>query len=425
MTLKLRSNSKNYTHFIKKIISCRNWVLKQAKSLTQLIIENIIKHKDKAIIAYNYKFDKIKTNKLKVPVKLPKTIDLPSLFNIKMAYDRIRAHHQLQIPKNVFIKDKAGIITGYKWQSVNRVAVYVPAGSASYISTVLMNAIPAKIAQVKQIYLVTPYYKHAKKTPILLCSKLCGIKTIYQMGGAQAIAAISFGTNIIKKMDMITGPGNMFVTAAKQACYGNVGIDLIAGPSEIMILTDAHNNLWNIVVDMLSQLEHDKRAQAIVLSNFKSVCSKLRAALKLITNKINKTTTLSSWNVHGITITCATHTQMKNTVNIIAPEHLQIQTKMPLKIIKHIKNAGAMFLGKYSPVVIGDYLSGTNHVLPTFTTARFSSGLSVTDFLKRVYFTWVTKKHSFKKVSKTCINNAIRENLKAHALSVKQRTLQA
>ena len=309
----------------------------------------------------------------------------------------------------------------YTSSPISRVGVYVPGGTASYPSSVLMNCIPALIAGVKEIYMTTPALNQKYNSAVLYAAKKCKIKNIYKIGGAQAIAALAFGTKSIKKVDKIVGPGNEYVALAKKEVYGEVGIDSIAGPSEVTIVSDQSSNPEWIAADLIAQAEHDKYAQSILISNnkkcIKDVNVHLKKQLKKLPKKVIATASLKKF---GMSILSKNLNKTIDIINSIAPEHLEIFIKKPKKILNKIKNAGSIFVGNYSPEAMGDYLAGTNHVLPTAGSARFSSGLSVHEFLKR---------HSIIKISKlgierlgtSVINLAQHEDLIGHANSNKIR----
>ena len=299
--------------------------------------------------------------------------------------------------------------------------VYVPGGTASYPSSVLMNCIPAITAGVKKIYMTTPCINKNCNPAILYAAKKCNVKEIYKVGGAQAIAAFAYGTKKINKVDKIVGPGNEFVALAKKEVFGDVGIDMVAGPSEVTVVADKHSNPEWVAADLIAQAEHDNNAQSILLSNNLETINKVNFYLKKLLKNLPKRKIASqSIRNFGISILVKKEKLLIDIINEIAPEHLELYIKKSEKILKKIKNAGSIFLGKYSPEAVGDYLAGPNHVLPTAGSAKFSSGLSVYDFLKR---------HSIIKMSKSgieslgasVINLAKFENLEGHANSVKIR----
>jgi histidinol dehydrogenase len=318
------------------------------------------------------------------------------------------------------LKDKYKNELSYKYSPIEKVGVYVPGGTASYPSTVLMNCIPAIVAGVKNIYLTTPSLDSKINAAIIYAAKKCGVKKIYRTGGAHSIAALAYGTKTFEKVDKIVGPGNTFVVNAKKEVFGDVGIDMVAGPSEVTIVADKHANPNWIAADLIAQAEHDIFAQAILITDNQSLLNSVNICLKEQLNKLPKKNIASkSLKKFGLAI-YASKKKMIEAINLIAPEHLELNMKNNNEIVKKVKNAGSIFIGKFSPEAMGDYIAGPNHVLPTSGAAKFSSGLSVNDFLKR---------HSLIKISKTgierlgpsAINLAKHENLEGHAYSIKLR----
>jgi histidinol dehydrogenase len=318
-------------------------------------------------------------------------------------------------------KDRYNNELSYFYSPIDRVGVYVPGGTASYPSTVLMNCIPAIIAGVKNIFLTTPALEGNVNPAIIYAAKKCGVKEIYKTGGAHSIAALAYGTKTFKKVDKIVGPGNAFVAAAKKEVYGDVGIDMIAGPSEISIIADKYANPNWIASDLIAQAEHDVYAQSILVTNNSNLIKKVESCLKKqMIDLPKKNIATKSLRNYGLAIYCKNINKSLKIINEIAPEHLELYVKDYKKILKGIKNAGSIFLGKYSPEAMGDYLAGPNHVLPTSGSAKFSSGLSVNDFLKRHSLIKITKR-GIERLGSSVINLAEHENLEGHANSVKIR----
>ena len=299
--------------------------------------------------------------------------------------------------------------------------VYVPGGTASYPSTVLMNCIPGSVARVKNIYLTTPALKAKVNPAIIYAANKCGVKEIYKTGGAQSIAAFAFGTKTFKKVDKIVGPGNMFVATAKKEVFGEVGIDMVAGPSEVSIVADRSSNPNWIASDLIAQAEHDNFAQSILITNNKDFIKLVNLSIKEQLNYLPKKKIASrSIKNFGLAIFAKDQKRIIEVVNTIAPEHLEVNLKKEQNFIKKIKNAGSIFIGKFSPEAIGDYIAGPNHVLPTSGSAKFSSGLSVSDFLKRYSLIKITKS-GIERLGPSVINLAKHENLDGHANSIKVR----
>ena len=309
----------------------------------------------------------------------------------------------------------------YKFSPIENVGVYVPGGTASYPSTVLMNCIPAIVAGVKNIYLTTPALNSSVNPAIIYAAKKCGVKEIYKTGGAHSIAAFTYGTKSYKKVDKIVGPGNAFVASAKKEVFGDVGIDMVAGPSEVSIVADKNSEPGWIASDLIAQAEHDIFAQSILISDNKNLIDLVNLNLKLQLKSLpKKNIALKSIKNYGLAIYSKNKNTISDVVNIIAPEHLEIDFKNYNKILKRIKNAGSIFIGKFSPEAMGDYIAGPNHVLPTSGAAKFSSGLSVGDFLKRHSVIKITKS-GIERLGPSVINLAKHEKLEGHANSIKIR----
>ena len=297
----------------------------------------------------------------------------------------------------------------------------MPGGKAAYPSSLIMNAVPAIVSGVKRIVMTVPAINGKLNDLVLACAKLLGIEEIYKIGGAQAVAALAFGTKKIDKVDKIVGPGNAFVATAKKKVFGSVGIDMIAGPSEILIIADDKNNPNHIAIDLLSQAEHDELAQSILITNNHNFGLEVNKSVDFFLERIDrKEIAKKSWKKYGAIIICKDLKNCINYSNLIAPEHLEIAVENPKKYLKFIKNAGAIFLGRYTPEAIGDYIAGPNHVLPTDRTAKFSSGLNVLDFFKRTSVVSCNKKN-INLVGKDAVILANEEGLQAHALSIECR----
>ena len=338
-----------------------------------------------------------------------------------MAYNRIRKFHSKQKFSSFSFKDRYKNTLSYKYSSIEKVAVYVPGGTASYPSTVLMNCIPAIVAGVKNIYLTTPSLDSNINPAIIYAAKKCGVKKIYKTGGAHSIAAFAYGTKKFEKVDKIVGPGNAYVASAKKEVFGEVGIDMVAGPSEVSIVADKFANPDLVAADLIAQAEHDVNAQSILITNNKNFIRLVNSSLKKQLMKLPKKNIASrSIKSFGLAIFARNKKRILEAINTIAPEHLELYTNMNKEIIKGVKNAGSIFIGKFSPEAMGDYIAGPNHVLPTSGSARFSSGLSVNDFLKRHSLIKITKT-GIERLGSSVINLAEHENLHGHANSVKLR----
>ena len=424
----LKSNQKNFLTKLEFILEKRKFINPNIDSKIKSIIQDIKKNKDLALIKYEKKYSKfkyisLKNIKLKKEEKneIIKKLDKKTKKSIDLAYDRILNFHKKQKLSSFSFTDKFNNSFSYKSNAINKVGVYVPGGLASYPSSVLMNCIPAIVAGVKNIYMTTPSMGKNLNPAVIYAAKKCKVKEIYKVGGAQAIAAMAYGTKIINKVDKIVGPGNAYVATAKKQVFGDVGIDMIAGPSEVTIVADKWSKPDWIAADLIAQAEHDESSQSIVISDDMKVINKinyfLSEQLKLLPKKKIAFKSLKNF---GLSILVKNKKLLINAINLIAPEHLEIFTKNPKQILKNITNAGSIFVGQYSPEAVGDYLAGPNHVLPTSGSARFSSGLSVYDFLKR-YSVIKMSKSGIERLGASVINLAKYENLEGHVNSIKIR----
>jgi histidinol dehydrogenase len=343
---------------------------------------------------------------------------------LELAASRIEAFHRAQLPADQKFTDSTGATLGLRWGPLDAVGLYVPGGKAAYPSSVLMNAIPAKVAGVKRIAMCVPAPDGILDPLILAAAKLAGITEIYRIGGAQAVAALAYGTALIEPVDRIVGPGNAYVAEAKRQVFGQVGIDSIAGPSEVLILADAANNPAHLALDLLAQAEHDEAAQAILITTDADLADAVADAVALSLRTLPRGNIAgASWQAHGAIILVQDWEQATRLANRVAPEHLQIMVQNPESIFANIRHAGAVFLGANCPEAIGDYVAGPNHVLPTSGTARFASGLSVYDFLKRT--TWVALDDTaLSRIGPAAVALAKAEGLTAHAQSVAVRLSQ-
>ncbi len=340
---------------------------------------------------------------------------------LELAAARIRAYHERQRPQDESWTDGAGATLGWRWTAVSAAGLYVPGGLASYPSSVLMNAIPAKVAGVEHLVIACPTPGGVVNPLVLLAAKLAGVDTVYRVGGAQAIAAMAYGTQTIKPVDKITGPGNAFVAAAKRRVFGRVGIDMIAGPSEILVIADAGNDADWIALDLLSQAEHDQSAQSILITTCPQLAKDVAAAVDTRLETLERRDIAgASWRDNGAVILVETLDQAAALANRIAPEHLEIMVDDAEALAAKIPHAGAIFLGAWTPEAIGDYVGGPNHVLPTARSARFSSGLSVMDFVKRTTMARMTPE-ALAAIGPAAERLAISESLEAHGLSVRAR----
>jgi histidinol dehydrogenase len=424
----MKANQKNFLSKLDFILEKRKIKDPHIDSKIKIIISDVKKNKDLALIRYEKKFSKFKNisiNNIKFTKeekkKIIKKLDRKTKNSINLAYNRILNFHKKQKLFSFSFTDRFKNLFSYKSNAISKIGVYVPGGLASYPSSVLMNCVPAIVAGVKNIYMATPSMDSNYNPAVIYAAEKCKVKEIYKIGGAQAIAAMAYGTRTVTKVDKIVGPGNAYVAAAKKHVFGDVGIDMIAGPSEVTIVADKWSKPDWIAADLIAQAEHDESAQSIVISNDIKMINKinyfLREQLKLLPKKKIATKSLKNF---GLSILVKDKKKLLDIINLIAPEHLEIFTKNPNEILNKVINAGSIFVGQYSPEAVGDYLAGPNHVLPTSGSARFSSGLSVYDFLKRHSVIKMTKS-GIERLGTSVINLAKYENLDGHAHSIKIR----
>jgi len=340
---------------------------------------------------------------------------------LELAAARIRTYHERQLPHDDSWLDDSGATLGWRWGPVGAAGLYVPGGLASYPSSVLMNAIPAQVAAVERLVITAPTPGGVCNPLVLLAARLAGVETVYRIGGAQAVAALAYGTETITPVDKITGPGNAFVAAAKRRVFGKVGIDMIAGPSEILVIADGQNDPDWVAVDLLSQAEHDESAQSILITDDADFARAVAAAVeKRLETLERRTIAGASWREYGAIIVARDLSEAARLSNRVAPEHLELCVDDPGALAEEITHAGAIFLGRWTPEAIGDYIGGPNHVLPTARSARFSSGLSVLDFMKRTTLAQMTPR-ALKAIGPAAVTLATSESLEAHGLSVQLR----
>ena len=354
------------------------------------IIARVRAEGDAALIELTRQFDDLDLGKvgLKVtPAEIEaahEDVDKTTREALELAHDRILEHHKRQLPKNDLYRDRLGVELGTRWTPVSSAGLYVPGGTASYPSSVLMNAVPAKVAGVPRIVMVVPAQKGSLNPLVLVAAKLAGVSEIYRVGGAQAIAALAYGTESIAPVAKIVGPGNAYVAAAKRQVFGQVGIDMVAGPSEVVVIADADNDPAWIAADLLAQAEHDTAAQAILITDDRAFARAVEQAVEAELAVLPRAATArASWRDFGAVILVDRLDEAPSLADRLAPEHLEIATGDPDTLAGRIHDAGAIFIGRYTPEVIGDYVAGSNHVLPTARSARFASGLGVLDFMKR------------------------------------------
>ncbi|MDR4968380.1 MAG: histidinol dehydrogenase, partial [Acholeplasmataceae bacterium] len=397
--------------------------LYEVNESVEAILNDIKEYGDLKAFEYTKKFDKADISQFKVSDKeienAIKNINPLLIEDLKLAYNNIKKFHEIQKVESYTLKDTKNIILTQRMKPIESVGIYIPGGTAAYPSTVLMNAVPAKIAGVKKLVMVTPPNQNGEiKDSLLVAAKLCGVDEIYKIGGAQAIGALTYGTETIPKVDKIVGPGNIYVAIAKKMVSGYVGIDMIAGPSEILIIADEKANPEYIAADLMSQAEHDVMAAAILVTNSNQLARQVVNAIERQIQTLDRKDIIeSSLTQFGAIVVTKTIDEAIDIANQIAPEHLEIMVKEPFELIERIENAGAIFIGNYTPEPVGDYFAGPNHTLPTSGTSRFSSALSTTDFMKKTSIVYYSKT-ALKTSKDSIIRLAVEEGLTAHANSI-------
>ena len=410
-----------------QLLSEKREVSEEVDTAVRGIIQDVRAHGDGALVQLSQKFDSIDLSKSGIAVTAAEVdaavaqCSQETLDALAFAAERIRAHHQRQLPASERYTDEAGVELGDRWTAVESAGLYVPGGLASYPSSVLMNALPAIVAGVPRIVMVVPCPRGELNPLVLAAARLCGITEIYRVGGAQAVAALAYGTETIKPVVKIVGPGNAYVAAAKRQVFGTVGIDSIAGPSEVLVIADASNDPEWIAADLLAQAEHDKAAQSILMTDDADFAKSVEAAVaRQLATLPRGNIAGESWNVFGALIILKSFDEAPALADRIAAEHLEIATEDSEELAAQIRNAGAIFIGAYTPEVIGDYVAGSNHVLPTARSARFSSGLGVLDFMKRTSLLKLDAE-SLRRVAGAAMTLARSEGLEAHRRSVEIR----
>jgi histidinol dehydrogenase len=410
-----------------QLLSEKREVSEEVDVAVRSIISDVRTHGDKALVQLSQKFDAVDLSRIGIAISEAEVdtavaqCSKETLDALAFAAERIRAHHQRQLPRSERYTDEAGVELGDRWTAVESAGLYVPGGLASYPSSVLMNALPAIVAVVPRIVMVVPSPRGELNPLVLAAARLCGITEIYRIGGAQAVAALAYGTQTVKPVVKIVGPGNAYVAAAKRQVFGTVGIDSIAGPSEVLVIADKHNDPEWIAADLLAQAEHDKAAQSILMTDDAAFAKAVEAAVaRQLATLPRGNIAGESWNVFGASIVLKSFDEAPALADRIAAEHLEIATADSEALAARIRNAGAIFIGAYTPEVIGDYVAGSNHVLPTARSARFSSGLGVLDFMKRTSLLKLDAA-SLQRVAGAAMTLARSEGLEAHRRSVEIR----
>src|SRR4051794_33586180 len=427
MPIRLDSRSADFAARFAALLATKREVSEDVDQAVRAIIADVRSNGDRALIELSRKFDRIDLEKIGLRVSAAEldaaaaACDKRALDALKLARDRIEAYHKRQKPADDRFTDALGVELGHRWSAIEAVGLYVPGGTAAYPSSVLMNAVPAKVAGVPRVVMVVPAPDGKLSPLVLAAATLAGVDEIYRIGGAQAVAALAYGTATIKPVNKIVGPGNAYVAAAKRRVFGRVGIDMIAGPSEILVVADRHNDPAWIAADLLSQAEHDAAAQAILVTDSTEFAAAVEAAAASHLEHLPRADIArASWQANSAILLVADWDEAVPLIDRIAPEHLELAIEDPDALAAQVHHAGAIFLGRYTPEAIGDYVAGPNHVLPTARSARFASGLGVLDFMKRTTIVGCDAV-SLRVLAPAAICLAEAEGLDAHALSLALR----
>ena len=424
----LKSSEPGFAEAFAKLVANRRDGDEDGSAQVRTIIERVRQRGDAALEEYSARFDHhrlVSDEDWRIApdacARAFDALDTDLRDALKTAATRIRAYHEAQLPQNRDYTDSAGVRLGAKWRAVDAAGLYVPGGRAAYPSSLLMNAIPAKVAGVERLAVATPTPRGKTNDLVLAAAHLSGVDEVWRVGGAHAIAALAYGTKRIARVDVVTGPGNAFVAEAKRQLYGTVGIDMVAGPSEILVIADAHNDPEFIAADLLSQAEHDPQAQSILITDNGAFARAVEDALDvqsamLETRKVAR----ASWDAHGVIIEVAALEEAVELANELAAEHVELAVADPDALMHRLRHAGSVFLGRNAPEAIGDYVAGPNHVLPTGRRARFASGLSVLDFMKRTSFIGMDD-GALAAIGPAAARLAHAEGLPAHAKSIELR----
>ena len=427
MPIRLDAQSPDFAQRFRAFLDTKREAAADVEATVRAIIADVVARGDQALVELTNKFDRVSVDAKSLRVTAAEmdaahaACDRRALDALNLAKQRIEVYHQRQVPSNDRFTDALGVELGHRWTAIEAVGLYVPGGTAAYPSSVLMNAVPAKVAGVPRVVMVVPAPDGKLSPLVLAAAKIAGVDEVYRVGGAQAVAALAYGTDTIKPVAKIVGPGNAYVAAAKRLVFGKVGIDMIAGPSEVLILADRSGNPDWIAADLLAQAEHDASAQSILITDDASLAAAVEKAVEAQLKTLPRAPVASaSWRDFGCIIKVAKLDDAVPLVDAVAPEHLEIECDDAEGLAGRIRNAGAIFLGAHTPEAIGDYVGGSNHVLPTARSARFSSGLGVLDFMKR---TSILKcgPEQLRTLGPAAIALGEAEGLDAHARSVAMR----
>jgi histidinol dehydrogenase len=427
MPVRLNSQNADFPQQFRSLLAIKREAAQDVEEAVRRIVADVAARGDTALFELTARFDRIDLAKAGLRVSTAeisgaeKSCEAEALAALKLARDRIEAYHLRQLPKEERFTDALGVEMGAKWTAVEAVGLYVPGGTAAYPSSVLMNAVPAKVAGVPRLAMVVPAPEGKINPLVLAAAKLAGVDEIYRVGGAQAVAALAYGTETIAPVVMIVGPGNAYVAAAKRLVFGKVGIDMIAGPSEVLILADKTGNADWIAADLLAQAEHDASAQPILITDDVALVAQVEKAIASQLKTLPRAEVAgAAWSNFGAILVVPSLAGAIDLVDQLAPEHLEIISADAEQLVRRIRNAGAIFIGAHTPEAIGDYIAGSNHVLPTARSARFSSGLGVLDFMKRTSLLKCGPEQ-LRALGPAAIALGRAEGLEAHARSVAMR----
>ena len=431
MPVRLDSRSADFAERFASFLATKREVSADIEAATRVIVDDVARRGDTALLEATRKFDRLDLDAARLRVTTAeidaaiKACDAKTLEALELARNRIESFHRQQLPADQRFTDALGVELGWRWSVIESAGLYVPGGTAAYPSSVLMNAVPAQVAGVARVVMVVPAPDGKLKPLVLAAARLGGVSEIYRVGGAQAIAALAHGTATIAPVAKIVGPGNAYVAAAKRLVFGKVGIDMIAGPSEVLVISDQTGNAGWIAADLLAQAEHDVNAQSILITDSTALADEVERAVEAqLATLPREQIARASWHDFGAVILVKNLREAADLANAVAAEHLEIMTSDPESLAAQIRNAGAIFLGPHTPEAIGDYVGGSNHVLPTARSARFSSGLGVLDFMKR---TSILKcgPDQLRALGPAAMTLGKAEGLEAHARSVGLRLNQS
>ena len=427
MPLTLATRDSGFEPAFQRLLAAKRESAADVDAVVAAIIDDVARRGDAALIEYTQRFDRVVLTAATLRLSADEIAGMSSrapaetVAALRFAAERIEAFHRRQFPAAIDYTDALGVRLGMRWQPVTAAGLYVPGGTAAYPSSVLMNAIPAKVAGVERLVMTVPAPDGAIDPLVIAAATLAGIDEIYRVGGAQAVAALAYGTATIAPVDKIVGPGNAYVAAAKRRVFGQVGIDMIAGPSEILVVADRDNDPAWIAADLLSQAEHDTAAQAILITDDDKFASEVAAAIDRHLLSLPRAEIAgASWQANGAILVVSSWDEALALVDRVAPEHLELAVAEPERLAARVRHAGAIFLGRHTPEAVGDYVAGPNHVLPTSRSARFASGLGVLDFMKRTTIVGCDPA-SLAAIAPAAIRLAEAEGLDAHALSLSLR----